>query len=47
MYDFGWYAHLKEGQTKLWLLMASLSWSIAFVEYLLQSLCQSNWLSSV
>jgi uncharacterized protein (DUF486 family) len=33
---FAWYAHLKHGQTKPWLLMALMSWGIALFEYLLQ-----------
>jgi uncharacterized protein len=33
---FAWYAHLKELNTKPWLLAALISWGIAFFEYLLQ-----------
>lgn len=33
---FAWYAHLKELNTKHWLLAALLSWGIALFEYLLQ-----------
>ncbi|WP_028448625.1 MULTISPECIES: DMT family protein [Chitinibacter] len=33
---FAWYAHLKNGTTKPWLLMALMSWGIALFEYLLQ-----------
>ncbi|MBE9610582.1 DMT family protein [Chitinilyticum piscinae] len=33
--SFAWYAHLKHGQTKPWLLMVFMSWGIALFEYLL------------
>jgi hypothetical protein len=33
---FAWYAHLKELNTKPWLIAALISWGIAFFEYLLQ-----------
>jgi len=33
---FAWYAHLKELNSKPWLLAAVLSWSIALFEYLFQ-----------
>ncbi|HKQ31011.1 MAG TPA: DMT family protein [Burkholderiales bacterium] len=33
---FAWYAHLKELNTKPWLLAALISWGIAFFEYVLQ-----------
>ncbi|QLG88114.1 DMT family protein [Chitinibacter bivalviorum] len=33
---FAWYAHLKNGTTKPWFLMALMSWGIAFFEYMLQ-----------
>ena len=33
---FAWYAHLKEMNTKPWLLASLASWGIAFFEYLLQ-----------
>jgi uncharacterized protein len=33
---FAWYAHLKELNTKPWLIAALVSWGIALFEYLLQ-----------
>lgn len=33
---FAWYAHLKELQSKPWLVAALVSWGIALFEYLLQ-----------
>ena len=33
---FAWYAHLRELNTKPWLLAALVSWGIAFFEYMLQ-----------
>lgn len=33
---FAWYAHLKELNSKPWLIAALVSWGIAFFEYLLQ-----------
>ena len=33
---FAWYAHLKELNTKPWIVAALLSWGIALFEYLLQ-----------
>ncbi|NLB59994.1 MAG: DMT family protein [Lentisphaerae bacterium] len=33
---FAWYAHLKELNTKPWLVAVLVSWGIAFLEYLLQ-----------
>jgi hypothetical protein len=33
---FAWYAHLKELNTKPWLIAALISWGIAFFEYMLQ-----------
>lgn len=33
---FAWYAHLKELNTKPWLVAALFSWGVAFFEYLLQ-----------
>jgi uncharacterized protein (DUF486 family) len=33
---FAWYAHLKELNTKPWLIAVLVSWSIAFFEYILQ-----------
>lgn len=33
---FAWYAHLKELNTKPWLLAALVSWGIALLEYLFQ-----------
>lgn len=33
---FAWYAHLKELNTKPWMIAALISWGIAFFEYLLQ-----------
>lgn len=33
---FAWYAHLKELQSKPWIIAALVSWSIALFEYLLQ-----------
>jgi uncharacterized protein len=33
---FAWYAHLKELNTKPWLLAAIVSWGIALLEYLFQ-----------
>ena len=33
---FAWYGHLKELNTKPWIIAALISWSIAFFEYLLQ-----------
>ena len=33
---FAWYAHLKELNTRPWLLAALVSWGIALFEYLLQ-----------
>ena len=33
---FAWYAHLKNWNSKQWFVAASLSWGIAFFEYLLQ-----------
>ena len=33
---FAWYAHLKELNTKPWLLAAIASWGIALLEYLFQ-----------
>jgi uncharacterized protein (DUF486 family) len=33
---FAWYAHLKEMNTKPWLLAALASWSVALLEYLFQ-----------
>ena len=33
---FAWYAHLKELNHKPWIIAALISWSIAFLEYMLQ-----------
>jgi uncharacterized protein (DUF486 family) len=33
---FAWYAHLKELNTKPWILAAFVSWGIALLEYLFQ-----------
>ncbi len=33
---FAWYAHLKELNTKPWLIAVLVSWAIAFFEYLIQ-----------
>lgn len=33
---FAWYAHLKELQSKPWIIAALVSWGIALFEYLLQ-----------
>jgi uncharacterized protein (DUF486 family) len=33
---FAWYGHLKHFQSSPWLVVAVLSWGIAFIEYLLQ-----------
>lgn len=33
---FAWYAHLKELNTRLWVIAAIFSWGIALFEYLLQ-----------
>ena len=33
---FAWYAHLKELNSKPWIIAALVSWGIAFFEYLLQ-----------
>jgi uncharacterized protein (DUF486 family) len=33
---FAWYGHLKELNTRPWLLAALVSWGIAFFEYMLQ-----------
>jgi hypothetical protein len=33
---FAWYAHLKELNTKPWFVAVTLSWGLAFFEYLLQ-----------
>lgn len=33
---FAWYAHLKELNTKVWVIAALVSWGIALFEYLLQ-----------
>jgi uncharacterized protein (DUF486 family) len=33
---FAWYAHLKNWNTRHWFVAATLSWGIAFFEYLLQ-----------
>ncbi|MCX7555569.1 DMT family protein [Xanthomonadaceae bacterium JHOS43] len=33
---FAWYAHLKELNTKPWIVAALLSWGVALFEYLLQ-----------
>lgn len=33
---FAWYAHLKELNTKPWIIAALISWGIALFEYLLQ-----------
>ena len=33
---FAWYAHLKELNTKPWLVAALVSWGVALFEYLLQ-----------
>ncbi|QDT48279.1 DMT family protein [Symmachiella dynata] len=33
---FAWYAHLKELNTKPWIVAVLVSWSLAFFEYLLQ-----------
>lgn len=33
---FAWYAHLKDLNTKPWLLAVLVSWGIAFFEYLIQ-----------
>ncbi len=33
---FAWYAHLKELNTKAWIIAALFSWGIAFFEYILQ-----------
>ena len=33
---FAWYAHLREFNTRPWLIAALLSWGIALFEYLLQ-----------
>jgi uncharacterized protein (DUF486 family) len=33
---FAWYAHLKNWGSKQWFIAATLSWGIAFFEYLLQ-----------
>ncbi|XZG70292.1 DMT family protein [Chitinibacteraceae bacterium HSL-7] len=32
---FAWYAHLKDGRTQPWLIMALMSWGIALFEYLI------------
>ncbi|MGD9859989.1 MAG: DMT family protein [Marinobacterium sp.] len=33
---FAWYAHLKELNSKPWIMAALISWGIAFFEYMLQ-----------
>jgi uncharacterized protein len=33
---FAWYAHLRNWNDRKWFIAATLSWSIAFFEYLLQ-----------
>ena len=33
---FAWYAHLKELDTKPWIIAVFISWGIAFFEYLIQ-----------
>lgn len=33
---FAWYAHLKELNTKPWIIAVLVSWGIAFFEYLIQ-----------
>ncbi len=33
---FAWYGHLKELNTKPWIMAALISWGIAFFEYMLQ-----------
>lgn len=33
---FAWYGHLKELNTKPWIIAALISWGIAFFEYMLQ-----------
>ena len=33
---FAWYAHLKELNTKAWIIAVPFSWGIAFFEYILQ-----------
>jgi hypothetical protein len=33
---FAWYGHLKELNTKPWIIAALVSWGIAFFEYMLQ-----------
>lgn len=33
---FAWYGHLKEFNTKPWVIAALLSWGIAFFEYMIQ-----------
>lgn len=33
---FAWYAHLKELNTKPWLIAALVSWGVAFFEYMFQ-----------
>lgn len=33
---FAWYAHLKELNTKPWIIAALLSWGVAFFEYMFQ-----------
>jgi uncharacterized protein (DUF486 family) len=33
---FAWYAHLKELNSKPWIVAALISWGIAFFEYMLQ-----------
>lgn len=33
---FAWYAHLKELNSKPWLIAALISWGVAFFEYMLQ-----------
>ncbi|HET8866486.1 MAG TPA: DMT family protein [Gracilimonas sp.] len=33
---FAWYGHLKELNTKPWVIAAVISWGIAFFEYMLQ-----------
>ena len=33
---FAWYAHLKELNTKPWIIAALASWGIAFLEYMFQ-----------
>jgi uncharacterized protein len=36
LYDFAWYAHLKDLNSRSWYIAAVASWGIALFEYLLQ-----------